>query len=66
LISAVVVSVILGVICELLRFIKWYVSIKHRVTTNSLNQLINETKVEELNAGQKSMIITLFILHRGI
>ena len=36
LISAIVLSCILGVISELLRFLKWYVSIKDRVTNNSL------------------------------
>jgi hypothetical protein len=66
LLSGVVLSFLMGILAELFRFIKWYVSIKHRVTSNCLQSIITGQQVQEMDINLKIWVISLFVLHRSI
>lgn len=41
-IGSMLVCALMGFACELMRFLKWYIAIRRRVTENSLQQMLGE------------------------
>lgn len=65
--GAFFLMVVFGLLAELFKFLKWYISVKGRINSNSLSNFMdNSLEVTELNFVTKIWIIVLFILHRGI
>lgn len=63
--GAFFIMVIFGLMAELFKFLKWYISVKGRITSNSLgNFMDNSLEIAELNFVTKIWIIVFFILHR--
>lgn len=72
--GAYIVCIILGVIAEMAKFLKWYIVVRKRVTNNSLGVIIKEDlqnpkeRVEDsgLEINEKFTVIFLFVVNRTI
>ena len=63
--GAFFIMTMFGLMAELFKFLKWYISVKGRITSNSLgNFMDNSLEIAELGFVEKMWIIVLFILHR--
>jgi hypothetical protein len=78
-VSAVLLCSLMGFLTEMLRFLKWYITIRRRVTSNCLQLMlkqvrsftddVNEERVElvdeyELTMAEKFSVSCFFFLHR--
>jgi len=77
-IGSVLICSLLGLLCELLRFLKWYITIRRRVTSNCLQLMMKDVKSlsenvtnrmdhvddYELTMPEKISVTIFFFLHR--
>lgn len=72
--GAYIVCIILGIMAEMAKFMKWYIVVRNRVTHNSLGVIIKEdlqnpkerVKDYGLDLNEKFTVIILFVVNRTI